>query len=62
MEISTALIRVISYLSGSGLIKSSFCRHYIYNKEKLQVDGTYTNLDSATMPPYDFYKPSDLYK
>lgn len=39
-----------------------FCRHYIYNKEKLQVDGTYTNLDSATMPPYDFYKPSDLYK
>lgn len=39
-----------------------FCRHYIYNKEKLQVDGTYTNLDSATMPPYDFFKPSDLYK
>ena len=39
-----------------------FCRHYIYNKEKLQVDGTYTNLDPATMPPYDFFKPSDLYK
>lgn len=39
-----------------------FCRHYIYNKEKLQVDGTYTNLDPATMPPYDFYKPNDLYK
>ena len=39
-----------------------FCRHYIYNKEKLQVDGTYTNLDPATMPPYDYYKPSDLYK
>lgn len=39
-----------------------FCRHYIYNKEKLQVDGTYTNLDPATMPPYDYYKPGDLYK
>lgn len=39
-----------------------FCRHYIYNKEKLQVDGTYTNLDPKTMPPYDFFKPSDLYK
>ena len=39
-----------------------FCRHYIYNKEKIQVDGTYTNLDPSTMPPYDYYKPSDLYK
>lgn len=39
-----------------------FCRHYIYNKEKLQVDGTYTNLDPATMPPYDVYTPKDLYK
>lgn len=39
-----------------------FCRHYIYNKEKIQVDGTYTNLDPTTMPPFDFYKPSDLYK
>ena len=39
-----------------------FCRHYIYNKEKIQVDGTYKNLNSATMPPLDFYKPSDLYK
>ena len=39
-----------------------FCRHYIYNKERLQVDGTYTNLDPATMPPYDYYSPKDLYK
>lgn len=39
-----------------------FCRHYIYNKEKIQVDGTYTNLDPQTMPPYDYYTPSDLYK
>ena len=39
-----------------------FCRHYIYNKEKLQVDGTYKNLDPAAMPPFDLYKPSDLYK
>ena len=39
-----------------------FCRHYIYGKERLQVDGTYTNLDPATMPPYDMYSPKDLYK
>ena len=39
-----------------------FCHHFVYNKEKLQVDGTYRNLDPATMPPYDLYKPSDLYK
>ena len=39
-----------------------FCRHYIYNKERIQVDGFYDNLDPATMPPYDLYKPSDLYK
>lgn len=39
-----------------------FCRHFVYNKEKLQVDGTYRNLDPATMPSYDLYKPSDLYK
>jgi hypothetical protein len=39
-----------------------FCRHYIYNKERIQVDGTYTNLDPATMPPYDYYTPGDLYK
>ena len=39
-----------------------FCRHYIYGKEKLQVDGTYTNLNPATMPPYDVYTPDDLYK
>lgn len=39
-----------------------FCRHYIYNKERIQVDGTYTNLDPTTMPPYDYYTPGDLYK
>ena len=39
-----------------------FCRHYIYNKEKIQVDGTYNNLDPQTMPPYDYYTPKDLYK
>ncbi len=39
-----------------------FCRHYVYGKERLQVDGTYRNLDPATMPPFDLYKPSDLYK
>lgn len=39
-----------------------FCRHYVYGKEKLQVDGTYRNLDPATMPPFDIYTPKDLYK
>ena len=39
-----------------------FCHHYIYGKEKLQVDGTYTNLNPETMPPYDVYTPNDLYK
>ena len=26
----------------------------VYNKERIQVDGTYTNLDPQTMPPYDY--------
>lgn len=39
-----------------------FCNHYIYGKERLQVDGTYTNLDPAAMPPFDIYTPKDLYK
>ena len=39
-----------------------FCRHYVYGKERLQVDGTYTNLDPTTMPPFDIYTPGDLYK
>ncbi len=39
-----------------------FCRHYILNKERIQVDGVYNNLNKATMPSFDMYKPSDLYK
>ncbi len=39
-----------------------FCRHYVYGKEKLQMDGTYQNLDPAAMPPFDIYTPKDLYK
>lgn len=39
-----------------------FCHHYVYGKERLQVDGTYKNLNPATMPPYDIYTPGDLYK
>ena len=39
-----------------------FCRHYVYGKERLQVDGTYKNLDPTTMPPFDIYTPGDLYK
>ena len=39
-----------------------FCRHYVYGKERLQVDGTYKNLDPTAMPPFDIYTPGDLYK
>ena len=39
-----------------------FCRHYVLNKERIQVDGTYHNLDPKTMPAYDMYTPGDLYK
>ena len=39
-----------------------FCRHYVYGKERLQVDGTYTNLNPATMPAFDMYSAKDLYK
>lgn len=39
-----------------------FCRHYIYQKEKIQVDGIYDNLDPATKPSYDLFTPGDLYK
>ena len=39
-----------------------FCFHYVYKKERIQVDGMYKNLDPSTMPPYDLYTPGDLYK
>ena len=39
-----------------------FCQHYVYKKEKIQVDGFYNNLDPKTMPPFDYYTPKDLYK
>lgn len=39
-----------------------FCRHYVLNKEKLQVDGTYNNLDPSTKPAFDMFTPGDLYK
>ena len=39
-----------------------FCRHYVLNKERIQVDGTYNNLDPTTLPTFDLYKPKDLYK
>ena len=39
-----------------------FCKHYIYNKERIQVDGVYQNLDPQTMPQFDYYTPKDLYK
>lgn len=39
-----------------------FCRHYVYGKERIQVDGMYQNLDPQAMPVFDMYTPRDLYK
>jgi pimeloyl-ACP methyl ester carboxylesterase len=39
-----------------------FCRHFVLKKERIQVDGTYQNLDPQTMPAFDLYTPGDLYK
>ena len=39
-----------------------FCHHYVLNKERLQLDGTYRNLDPMTMPAFDMFTPGDLYK
>jgi predicted esterase len=39
-----------------------FCRHYVLNKERIQVDGVYKNLDPTTLPAFDIYTPNDLYK
>ena len=39
-----------------------FCRHYVLNKERIQVDGMYQNLDPRTMPVFDMFTPDDLYK
>lgn len=32
-----------------------FCRHYVYGKEQLQLDGTYRQLDQSKMPQNDVY-------
>ena len=32
-----------------------FCRHYVYGKEQLQVDGTYRQLDKSKMPKNDVF-------
>lgn len=39
-----------------------FCRHYVYGKEQLQVDGTYRQLDKSKMPEHDVYSFKELYK
>ena len=39
-----------------------FCRHYVYGKEQLQVDGTYHNLDPEAMPKHDIYSVGRMYK
>lgn len=38
-----------------------FCRHYVYGKEQLQVDGTYRQLDKSKMPEHDVYSFKDFY-
>ena len=32
-----------------------FCRHYVYGKEQLQLDGVYRQLDQSKMPTNDVY-------
>lgn len=39
-----------------------FCRHYVYGKEQLQVDGIYRQLDKSKMPKHDIYSFKELYK
>lgn len=39
-----------------------FCRHYVYGKEQLQVDGIYRQLDKSKMPEHDIYSFKELYK
>ena len=39
-----------------------FVRHYVYGKQRLQVDGTYRELDKSKMPKNDIYTVGELYK
>lgn len=39
-----------------------FCRHYVYGKQQLQVDGTYYELDKSKMPKNDIFTVGELYK
>ena len=39
-----------------------FCKHYVYGKEQLQVDGTYRQIDKSKLPKNDVYSIGDLYK
>ena len=38
-----------------------FCRHYVYGKEQLQVDGKYRQLDKSQMPQHDIYSLKELF-
>ena len=38
-----------------------FCRHYVYGKEQLQVDGTYRQLDQSKMPKNDIFSFKELF-
>jgi dipeptidyl aminopeptidase/acylaminoacyl peptidase len=39
-----------------------FCKHYVYGKEQIQVDGTYRQIDKSKLPKNDVYSIGDLYK
>lgn len=39
-----------------------FVRHYVYGKQRLQVDGIYRELDKSKMPKNDIYTVGELYK
>ena len=39
-----------------------FCKHYVYGKEQIQVDGTYRQIDKSKLPKNDIYSIGDLYK
>lgn len=39
-----------------------FVRHFVRNRETLQVEENYSNLDKSSLPIYDRFTPDDLYK
>ena len=39
-----------------------FCRHYVYGKERLQVDGMYRQLEKSQMPKNDIYSLDEMFE